>query len=211
VELQESGVVAPPTTTIDGRLAIRAAIVNHRTGRREIDMLVEKTVALGRAMQASAQASVPHEARGADWPPQRARETALRDLDGRIAFNPGAVSLRFERACLLAEMGRTLEARNAYLDLLAREPSHRLALNNLGTLLHSTGYRTAARTAYAEAVARHPGDPMSHVNLGNVLHEGGEFPAAREHYETALRFDPGHSEAHQGLAHALAELGDEER
>ena len=211
IELQESGVVAPSTTTIDGRLAIRAAIVNHRTGRREIDMLVEKTVALGRAMQASAQASVPHEARGADWPPQRARETALRDLDGRIASNPGAVSLRFERACLLAEMGRTLEARNAYLDLLAREPSHRLALNNLGTLLHSTGYRTAARTAYAEAVARHPGDPMSHVNLGNVLHEGGEFPAAREHYETALRFDPGHSEAHQGLAHVLAELGDEER
>ena len=55
--------------------------------------------------------------------------------------------------------------------MLARDPSHRLALNNLGTLLHATGYRTAARTAYAEAVARHPGDPMSHVNLGNVLYE----------------------------------------
>ena len=73
-------------------------------------------------------------------------------------------------------MGRTLEARDAYLEVLTREPSHRLALNNLGTLLHDTGYRTAARTAYAEAVARHPGDPMSHVNLGNVLFESGEFP-----------------------------------
>ena len=215
IELQESGLVAPSTTIIDGRLAIRAAIVNHRTGRREIDILVEKTVALGRAMQASAQASAarsraPREARGADWPPQRARESALHEIDGRIASDPGAMSLRFERACLLAEMGRTPEARNAYLDLLAREPSHRLALNNLGTLLHSTGYRTAARTAYAEAVARHPGDPMGHVNLGNVLHESGEFPAAREHYETALRLDPGHAEAHQGLAYVLAELGDEE-
>ncbi len=215
IELQESGLVAPSTTIIDGRLAIRVAIVNHRTGRREIDILVEKTVALGRAMQASAQASAarsraPREARGADWPPQRARESALHEIDGRIASDPGAMSLRFERACLLAEMGRTPEARNAYLDLLAREPSHRLALNNLGTLLHSTGYRTAARTAYAEAVARHPGDPMGHVNLGNVLHESGEFPAAREHYETALRLDPGHAEAHQGLAYVLAELGDEE-
>ena len=215
IELQESGLVAPSTTIIDGRLAIRAAIVNHRTGRREIDILVEKTVALGRAMQASAQASAarsraPREARGADWPPQRARESALHEIDGRIASDPGAMSLRFERACLLAEMGRTPEARNAYLDLLARDPSHRLALNNLGTLLHSTGYRTAARTAYAEAVARHPGDPMGHVNLGNVLHESGEFPAAREHYETALRLDPGHAEAHQGLAYVLAELGDEE-
>ncbi len=146
----------------------------------------------------------------ADWLPEHAREAALRDLRDRLASDPGAVHLRFELACLLAAMGRTLEARNAYIELLARDPSHRLALNNLGTLLYGTGYRTAARTAYAEAVARHPGDPMSHVNLANVLHDSGEFPAAREHYETALRFDPGHAEAPQGLAYVLAELGDEE-
>ena len=89
-----------------------------------------------------------------EWPPQRARESALRELRERIASNPDEVSLRFEFACLLAEMGRTLEARNAYLALLAREPSHRLALNNLGTLLHATGYRTAARTAYVGSRSR---------------------------------------------------------
>jgi hypothetical protein len=111
---------------------------------------------------------------------------------------------------LLNEMGRTLEARNTYLEVLAREPGHRLALNNLGTLLHATGYRTAARTAYAEAVAQHPDDPMSLVNLGNALYESGEFEAARMHYETALRFDHGYAEAHQGLGYVLAELGDED-
>src|SRR5580692_2080817 len=98
-------------------------------------------------------------------------DTALRELNDRIASDPDAVNPRFELAGLLAEMGRTLEARDAYLALLARDPGHRLALNNLGTLLHSTGYRTAARTAYAEAAARHPDDPMSLVNLGNVLYE----------------------------------------
>jgi tetratricopeptide (TPR) repeat protein len=148
--------------------------------------------------------------RGADWPPQRARESALCDLNGRIASQADAVSLRFELACLLTEMGRTLEAREAYLEVLAREPSHRLALNNLGTLLHATGYRTAARTAYLEAVARHPSDPMSRVNLGNMLFEDGDFAGAREHFEAALRFDPGHVEAHQSLSYVLAELGDEE-
>ena len=146
---------------------------------------------------------------GSDWPPQRAREFALRDLEDRIASDPAAVSLRFEFACLLNEMGRDLESRDAYLEVLAREPSHRLALNNLGTLLHATGYRTAARTVYSEAVSHHPEDPVSHVNLGNVLLESSEYPAAREHFETALRFDPGHPEAHQGMAYALAELGDE--
>jgi glutathione synthase/RimK-type ligase-like ATP-grasp enzyme len=186
VELQESGVLAPSTTTLDGRLAIRAAIVNHRTGKKEIDLLVEKTVALGHAIEASAASAA------------------------RIAADPASVSLRFEHACLLTELGRTQEARDAYLDLLLREPSHRLALNNLGTLLHAAGYRTAARTAYAEAVARHPDDPMSRVNLGNVLYQAGEFQSAHEQYEAALRFDPSHAEAHQGLAYVLAELGDEE-
>ncbi len=209
IELQESGVVAPSATTVGGRIAIRVAIVNHRTGAREIDALVEKTVALGRAMQASADRSRTPERAAADWPPQRAREAAVLDLRGRIASDPGAVNLQFELACLLTEMGRTLEARNAYLEVLSREPAHRLALNNLGTLLNATGYRTAARTAYAEAVARHPEDAMSRVNLGNVLFKSGEFQAAREQFEAALRSDPGHAEAHQGLAYALAELGDE--
>jgi aromatic-L-amino-acid decarboxylase len=48
VELQESGVAAPSMTTIDGRLAIRAAIVNHRTREEDIDVLVESVLSLGR-------------------------------------------------------------------------------------------------------------------------------------------------------------------
>ena len=210
IELQESGVAAPSTTTtIDGRIAIRAAIVNHRTEERDVDRLVEKTLELGRAMEARAAASrASAPAPDAPWPPQRAREEALRGLEARIAEDPANLSLRFERAGLLAELGRSLDARNAYIELLSRNPSHRLALNNLGTLLYAAGYRTAARTAYAEAVARHPDDPMGRVNLGNILHEMGDDSAAREHFEAALRADPTHAEAHQGLAYALTELGD---
>jgi aromatic-L-amino-acid/L-tryptophan decarboxylase len=48
-ELQESGLVAPSTTTIDRRLAIRAAIVNHRTERRDIDALIDAVLAFGDA------------------------------------------------------------------------------------------------------------------------------------------------------------------
>ena len=50
IELQESGSVAPSTTIVDGRLAIRAAIVNHRTGEAEIETLIEKTLEFGRSM-----------------------------------------------------------------------------------------------------------------------------------------------------------------
>jgi len=209
VELQESGIAAPSTTVVGGRLAIRAAIVNHRTQRSDLDAMVEKTLALGRSLEhRAARSTASASSASTDWPPRIARENALRDIEARIATQPDAVEPRLQRADLLAELGRTLDARNAYLDVLARAPSHRVALNNLGTLLHATGYRTAARTAYAEAAARHPADPMSHVNLANALYENGEFAPAREHYETALRSAPHYPEAHQGLSYVLAELGD---
>jgi len=50
VALQESGKVAPSTTIIDGQFAIRAAIMNHRTTRADIDVLVDTTLSLGRAL-----------------------------------------------------------------------------------------------------------------------------------------------------------------
>ncbi len=39
-DLQESGIAAPSTTTIDGKLAIRAALFNHRTTAADIDALM---------------------------------------------------------------------------------------------------------------------------------------------------------------------------
>ncbi len=47
INVQESGIAAPSTTMLDGRLAIRAAIVNHRTDVSDIDALVEAVLAFG--------------------------------------------------------------------------------------------------------------------------------------------------------------------
>jgi glutamate/tyrosine decarboxylase-like PLP-dependent enzyme len=49
-QLQISGVAAPSTTMINGALAIRAAIVNHRTRARDIDLLVAEVLRLGRSL-----------------------------------------------------------------------------------------------------------------------------------------------------------------
>ncbi len=46
--LQESGIAAPSTTTVNGSLAIRAAIVNHRTTTCDIDALLQAVLALGK-------------------------------------------------------------------------------------------------------------------------------------------------------------------
>ncbi len=50
-DLQESGIAAPSTTTLDGKLAIRVNITNHRTRREDMDVLVD---ALLRAAEARA-------------------------------------------------------------------------------------------------------------------------------------------------------------
>jgi aromatic-L-amino-acid decarboxylase len=52
-DLHESGIAAPSTTTLCGRLAIRAAIVNHRTEPRDIDAMVKAILRFGAAVTAS--------------------------------------------------------------------------------------------------------------------------------------------------------------
>lgn len=47
IALQESGIAAPSTTRLHGHLAIRAAIVNHRTKHCDIDALLNASLAFG--------------------------------------------------------------------------------------------------------------------------------------------------------------------
>jgi glutamate/tyrosine decarboxylase-like PLP-dependent enzyme len=54
IDIQESGIAAPSTTVLDGQLAIRAAIVNHRTDIRDIDALVAAVLEFGARRSSSA-------------------------------------------------------------------------------------------------------------------------------------------------------------
>jgi aromatic-L-amino-acid/L-tryptophan decarboxylase len=51
--LQSAGRVAPSLTTLDGRTAIRAALVNHRTDRSDIETLISGVIAEGRRLSAA--------------------------------------------------------------------------------------------------------------------------------------------------------------
>jgi glutamate/tyrosine decarboxylase-like PLP-dependent enzyme len=53
VRLQEAGLFVPSTTTLSGRLCIRAAIVNHRTTSEDALALADEVLRLGRAFAAS--------------------------------------------------------------------------------------------------------------------------------------------------------------
>ncbi|MFZ0500336.1 MAG: tetratricopeptide repeat protein [Steroidobacteraceae bacterium] len=111
------------------------------------------------------------------------------------------------RARALAARAEDAAAREAYLEVLRRDPTHCIALNELGNLALSGGFRSAARTAYLQAVQHHPANKVAHVNLANLLRVERDVAGARRHYEAALAIDPEMPEAHQGLGWVLDELG----
>jgi tetratricopeptide (TPR) repeat protein len=117
------------------------------------------------------------------------------------------IAQTLERARALVATAQDEAAKQAYLDILRHDPTHFFALNELGTLAYSGGYRSAARTAYLQAVQHHPANKTVRVNLANLLREETDLAGARLHYEAALAIDPEFPEAHQGMAAVLNELG----
>jgi glutamate/tyrosine decarboxylase-like PLP-dependent enzyme len=204
VELQESGIVAPSSTTIDGKFAIRAAIVNHRTGQVDIDKLLDRTLALGRSkcQVSKQQQAKKQETSGlttaenaigggnnpnAETAPGVRWEAELQEIEKALESDPESVDLRFRRGLLLARLGRIINAAKEYMAVLERDPTHLAALNNLGSVLIVGEHRKAALIAFKQAMTQHPDDPVSRVNAGRLLLEEAEQKEASSQQEEALK------------------------
>ena len=176
---------------------------------------MESNVALPKSSEAASTDSLPR----MGW------ESELQLVENQLLTDPNSIDLLVRRASLLSELGRLVDARNDFIQVLEREPHHLAALNNLGSVLIATGHREAAGIAFKEAVARHPNSLIGRVNRGNFLLEESERVAAygrdaealqlkreaREHYEHALRVEAGNKRAHEGLSYLLADLGDPQK
>jgi glutamate/tyrosine decarboxylase-like PLP-dependent enzyme len=53
-DLQEGGIAIPSTTRLEGRLAIRAALINHRIEWSDLEALVDGVLDMGRKRIAAA-------------------------------------------------------------------------------------------------------------------------------------------------------------
>ena len=145
------------------------------------------------------------------WAPRLRQEQRLRDLEELLARAPeriAADSLAVERAALLAALDRRDEAREAFVAILRRSPTHFAALNEFGGFLARIGAIDAACRVYAEAIAHHPDNPVPYINLGNLEWRAGRHEEARGRFEAALKIAPDHAAAHQGLGAVLSDLGD---
>lgn len=203
--LQESGSVAPSTTRVAGQLAIRAAIVNHRTTRAEIDALIDGVLSFGNVLE-EALARDRFNAKALKIPSSPNIGEALRVVEQRLSVQPESVEYLFLRSNLLELADRKPEALESYRTLLQFDPTHRGALINMGNLLTAAGKFGEAHEAYSRAVAHTPGDPMCEVSYANSLRKRGDLEEAREHFATALKSDPDSWQAHLGMASVLRDL-----
>ena len=94
---------------------------------------------------------------------------ALQRLESTLAQHPGDAALRFLKAVMLAEYGRSAEAA-ALLERLTQEfPDLPEPYNNLAVLQAAAGRLEPARALLESALRLDPGYRTAHQNLGDVL------------------------------------------
>ena len=137
-DLQESGIAAPSTTTVNGCLAIRAAIVNHRTSRSDIDALLQAAIAFGSSRQSNRRSKDPPTMNPHASDPAHDDDTQLIGLArlARMAFAG-------------ADLG-PLKAR--LLERISQNDRDANALMDLSTVLQLMGQRQAGESLQAAAL-----------------------------------------------------------
>jgi len=134
-------------------------------------------------------------------------ELILHAIDTTIAQFPSATSLLFERARLLDGRGDATGAEAAYRAVIARDPKHFRAHNDLGLLQYRHGRAVDALMSFLAAVDADDANAAGHANLGVMLLTGDDVPGAMAEFERALALAPDQPTALQGLAAARERLG----
>jgi tetratricopeptide (TPR) repeat protein len=106
---------------------------------------------------------------------------------------------RYDLGLVLDRTGRPAEAMREYRLALARNPTHRDALNNLGIAFARAGRLNDAAAYFERLVAADPANPDAHANLGAILLSVGEPDRAAQSFRAALEIDPGHAVARDAL------------
>jgi protein O-GlcNAc transferase len=105
------------------------------------------------------------------------------------------------------QAGRFAEAEGSYRQVLAIDPDHAVAHDNLGHVLIALGRGNDAESHYRRALRLGHASYVTYNNLGNVLQHSGRTDEAVHSYRRALALHTGTPDVHLNLAIALQRLG----
>lgn len=108
---------------------------------------------------------------------------------------------------ILAEAGKSDEAKYHLETALTILPSYEHAHLNLGTLYLKEGLLDKAAAHFLLAAKFKPGFPEAFYNLGTVLAQQEKHEQAVAQFEQALSLQPSHANAHYNLGISLTKLG----
>ena len=111
---------------------------------------------------------------------------ALAKADEALRANPKDAQMRFVRATLLADLGRTAEARAAFEQLTEDFPELAEPYNNLAVLAAAEGRLARAQELLRAALEANPKFATAYENLGDLY-----LRMATEAYEQASKLAPG--------------------
>lgn len=109
---------------------------------------------------------------------------AIRLLERALELAADDLSVRFSLGVLELEAENAAGAERRFTEVLAREPTHRDALFNLGKLLVSRGRAAEAVPLLRKAARLTPGEPEPKLELVVALVAAGELETARKELET---------------------------
>lgn len=113
----------------------------------------------------------------------------------------------FRRALHLHQNGHIRGARELYLDLLKRDPTHADSLHLLGLTYVQSGEAETGIEHIRKATELNPGFGEAHYNLGNALLTLKRPEQALTSFAEALRLNPQDAQYHLEHGNALKELG----
>lgn len=115
------------------------------------------------------------------------------------AAQPRYIEALFNLGLSWMARGDLLRSAEQFRAVLAIDPDHGRAWNDIGSALRGLGQFEAALAASRRAVELLPDDAATHNNLGNVLLQTGHLDEARASYERALAIRPDYPEAINNL------------
>jgi len=114
----------------------------------------------------------------------------------------GEVHAKLEAAFSLQQLGKTVEARQLFEEVLSVRPEEVRALYSLAILYNGEGNQSSALQLLEKVVHLAPGFALGHYALGSVLQALGRLSDSIGPLTNVLRLQPGHSRAAERLVRA---------
>jgi tetratricopeptide (TPR) repeat protein len=114
------------------------------------------------------------------------------------------------KATELHQAGKLREAEQLYRQVVATDPTHTYALNNLGILASQAERHDEAMSYLRRALALEPNVAEFHANLAVAYRAAHGAGAALAEFREALRLKPTSPQCHTDLSEALIEVGQAE-